>query len=261
MLDYKTPQEFMDGYGYNIDGTWFTRVTRIVEIKAKPALYRFYAELSNFREAERIKEVSALEGTRVHEAIQSFLVNDSPAQGGECVVSDDIMPAVRAFEEFQKNIHIKVDKDFIEYRITNHTERYAGTMDALAYIDGKCGVLDIKTSQSIYRDYNLQTAAYMAALEKDFPSIVTRWILRVDQYQTCPQCGATRRTKGGREKVRMNGNYYRARGCHHAWGPPTGHIELQEFPDWKTDYNAFLGAKRLWEWEHEDMLRAIGYLK
>ena len=136
-------------------------------------------------------------------------------------------------------------------------------MDAFAYIDGKCGVLDIKTSQSIYRDYNLQTAAYMAALQKDFPSVSTRWILRVDQYQTCPKCGATRRTKGGREKIRIpfgNGNYYRAKMCVHEWPSPVGHIELQEFPQWKADYKAFLGAKHLWEWEHADVLHKIGYL-
>ena len=265
MPDYKTSQEFIDTYGYDINGTWYPRVTKIVEIKAKPALYRFYAELSNFNEGERIKELSASQGTKVHEAIQSLLTGGSPlaTARGKPVISEDIIPAIRAFEKFQQEANMKIDKDFVEYRVANHDERYAGTMDALAYIDGKCGVLDIKTSQSIYRDYNLQTAAYMAALEKEFPSITTRWILRVDQFQTCPNCGATRRTKGGREKIRLpwqNGGYYKAKMCRHVWPSSAGYIELQEFPDWKADYAAFLGAKRLWEWEHEDILKKIGYL-
>lgn len=258
-MEYTSEKEFIDTYGYDIDGAWYPRVTKIVDIKAKPALYRFYAEVPTYKDAERIKELSASEGTRVHEAIQSFLTG-SPIRGDHEGLSDAVMPAFRAFEAFQRDARIEVDKNFVEYRIVHRDERYAGTMDALAYIDGKCGVLDIKTSQSIYRDYNLQTAAYMAALEKDFPSVTTRWILRVDQYQTCSSCGATRRTKGGREKVRSNGNYYMSRGCRHMWSPIQGHIELQEFPNWKSDYKAFVGAKRLWEWEHEDILRKIGYL-
>jgi hypothetical protein len=258
MNDYKTPEEFLEGYGYDVQGSWYPRVTRIVEIKAKPALYRFYAELPSFAEGERIKEQSASEGTKVHEAIESLLTGGSPA------LTDDVRAAVHAFEKFQQEKNIQVDKNFVEYRLANHDERYAGTMDALARIDGAWGVLDIKTSQSIYRDYNLQTSAYMAALEKDFPNITTRWILRIDQFQVCPHCGATRRTKGGREKIRLpygSGlSYMKFKNCRHEWPALTGHIELLECPNWKTDYKAFLGAKKLWEWEHEDMLRQIGYL-
>ncbi len=265
MADYKTPQEFIDTHGYDVDGTWYPRVTKIVEIKAKPALYRFYAELSNFAEAERIKEISASEGTKVHEAVESLLMGKTPLPAaGRPALSDDILPAVRAFEQFQKEKNIQVDTNFVEYRITNHDERYAGTMDALACIDGAWGVLDIKTSQSIYRDYNLQTAAYMAALEKDFPNITTRWILRIDQFQTCPRCGATRRNKGGREKIRLPYNsglsYGRFKNCVHFWELSKGQVELLECHNWQEDYKAFLGAKRLWEWEHTDMLRQIGYL-
>jgi len=37
-------------------------------------------------------------------------------------------------------------------------------------------------------------------------------------------------------------------------------VELKEFPYWQTDFEAFLGAKRLWEWENEEWLRRIEYL-
>ena len=29
---------------------------------------------------------------------------------------------------------------------------------------------------------------------------------------------------------------------------------------WQSDFEGFLGAKRLWEWENEFWLRKIGYL-
>ena len=68
--------------------------------------------------------------------------------------------------------------ELVERRIVNRDHRYAGTVDAIARIGGKLGVLDIKTSQSIYRDYNLQTSAYMDALKNEFEDLSTRWILK-----------------------------------------------------------------------------------
>jgi len=127
---------------------------------------------------------------------------------------------------------------------------------------GKFGVMDIKTSQGIYRDYNLQTAAYYPPLLEEFRTLQTRWILRVDQNQHCYVCGATMRTKGGREKIRppypmTNVNYKK---CIHQWSDTEGIVQLKEFPYWQDDYQAFLGAKKLWEWEHSPLLKKIGYM-
>ncbi|MEK7513087.1 MAG: hypothetical protein AAB601_02710, partial [Patescibacteria group bacterium] len=68
------------------------------------------------------------------------------------------------------------------------------------------------------------------------------------------------RTKGGTPKVRTTfGNPF-MRACTHEWGPTEGTVELQEFPEWQGDYQAFLGAKKLWEWENEAWLKRVGYL-
>ena len=58
MAWYKTLQEFMSGNGYEEDGIWYPRVTSIVGIKAKPALYSFYASMPNFAAGEAMKEKS-----------------------------------------------------------------------------------------------------------------------------------------------------------------------------------------------------------
>ena len=113
-----------------------------------------------------------------------------------------MLPAVKSFQEFFEKNHIHVTPELVERRIVNRDHRYAGTVDAIARIGGKLGVLDIKTSQSIYRDYNLQTSAYMDALKNEFEDLSTRWILKIDQIQTCVRCGAIRRIKGGREKIK-----------------------------------------------------------
>jgi len=248
---YTNNDSFKEANGYTIDDVWYPRVTRIVSIKAKPALLRFYADAVNFQAAQNVTTKSAEEGTMVHEAAEALLLGKEP------VVDPTIRPAIDAFRKFLDERNIQTSPEYVEQRVWHPEHRYAGTVDALALIGGKFGVLDIKTSQGIYRDYNLQTAAYMEALNRKYPQLQTRWILRIDQIQQCRRCSATRRTKGGREKIRRNGTVFCSE---HDWGEPIGVLEMREFPYWRSDFEAFLGAKRLWEWENEDWLKKVGYL-
>ena len=253
---YSNLEGFKKLSGYEIDGTWYPRVTKIVEIKAKPALYRFYAELNNFAEGESIKEKSASEGTLIHEAAEKIFIGESP------IIDPSIAPSIEALVNFVERKNIQVDPEFVEKRVVHYGDRYAGTLDAVALIDGKLGILDIKTSQAIYRDYNLQTSAYIAALHSSLNNLQTRWILRIDQTKICLKCGAVLRSKGGRDKIRapkvkIGVNYEK---CEHRWSELRGEIELKEFPYWQEDYKAFLGAKKLWEWENEYWLKKAGYL-
>ncbi len=238
--------------GYDIDGVWYPRVTKIVEIKAKPALYHFYGEALSFSHGEEIKQKSAIEGTLIHETLEKILI------GEDTIIDPAISPAILETQRFLNEKNIQVDKNFVEKRIHHPEHRYAGTIDALAFIGGQLGILDIKTSQAIYRDYNLQTSAYMAALAREFPDLRTRWILRVDQIRVCLKCKATLRAKGGRDKIRGNGA--RCPQDEHQWSDLQGVVELKEFPYWKSDFEAFLGAKKLWEWENEYLLKLAGYL-
>ena len=254
MFEFQNVESFKEGCGYTIDDAWYPRVTKIVSIKAKPALYRFYGEANNFKDAQAITQKSAEEGTLIHEIVERFLLGKNPE------IAPSVAPAVRAFLEFVDKNNIQVTPELVEKRVVHYDHRYAGTVDALALIGGKFGVLDIKTSQAIYRDYNLQTAAYMDALKSNFRNLQTRWILKIDQTQKCNLCGATKRTKGGREKIKIEWNNTVMKQCPHEWGELQGDIELKEFPYWQNDFEAFLGAKRLWEWENEFWLKKIGYL-
>jgi len=161
-MRFSNVENFKEASGYVIDDVWYPRVTSIVNIKSKPALYYFYAELPSFRHGEEIKKQSASEGTKVHEAVQAILTGQEPE------IESSIAPTVTAFRKYLSENDIQVDPDFIEKRVVNFNERYAGTIDALALINGRFGILDIKTSQAIYRDYNLQTAAYFPPLREQF---------------------------------------------------------------------------------------------
>src|SRR3989338_818939 len=244
---YANVENFKNACGYEIDGLWYPRVTSIVGIKAKPALYMFYAGLPDFKTGEAIKAKSAEEGTAIHEAIEAMLRKEP------VVVPEDIKPAVSAFMDFYGKNNVVAHK--IEERVLSRKHNYAGTMDVLAEVNGQLGVLDIKTSVAIYRDYQIQTSAYVEAL-KENPNIpeLTRWILRIDQNKHCLRCGATLREKGGRRKIRKENGP-----CEHDWSELKGELEIKELKGFDSDIKAFLAAKTLWEWEHEYWLKKIGY--
>lgn len=263
-MAFYTDQEHFKGInGYVINGVWYPRVTKILDIKARPALENFLREMENFSSAEDVKNKSAAEGSLVHETVQKFLVGEGQD------IPEEIIPAVSALQRFNDEKKMKFHPEFVEKRIWSSRHRYAGTIDALATIDGRFGVVDIKTSTGFYPEYNLQTAAYVSALQEfdikrslALPrDIDTRWILRVNQHRICQRCGATLREKGGRSKVRNGKNGVTV--CPedaHEWGEMQGDVELREFPYFYKDIKAFMAAKILWEWENDYWLRQIRYI-
>src|SRR3989344_4193822 len=146
---YRTLEDFKNASGYTIDGMWYPRVTQIVSMKAKPGLYKFYAEQESFEAGEAVKAKSAEEGTLAHDTVEAILRRESPA------VPETIKPVIEAFFSFLN--HNKVEAKLIEERLVSKKHRYSGTMDVLAEINGQLGVLDIKTSYTIFRDYGIHT--------------------------------------------------------------------------------------------------------
>lgn len=206
----------------------------------------FYASLPDYKTGQAITQKSAEEGTLLHETIEAILRKDP------IVIPDTIKPAVSAFMDFYGQNELIAHK--IEERVVSKNHHYAGTMDALVELNGKLGVLDIKTSMAIYRDYSMQTSAYIEALRED-PTIppLTRWILRIDQSRHCLKCPAIMRNKGGREKIRGEKGQ-----CDHKWSPLQGEVELKELTTFDSDIKAFLACKTLWTWENQYWLDKIG---
>src|SRR3989338_3204864 len=108
---YADLNHFKSKSGYEIDGVWYPRVTSIVSIKAKPALYKYYAGLPDFKTGEAIKAKSAEEGKLIHETIEAII------KGQELVIPDQIKPAINAFLEFYRSHNISVHK--IEERVVS----------------------------------------------------------------------------------------------------------------------------------------------
>src|SRR5271156_6490365 len=99
--DFKDINEFKDQSGYTIDDVWYPRVTKIVTIKSKPALYYYYGEAKSYKAAQEATELSAKEGTMIHEAVEGLLLGKTPE------IPPQIAPAVQAFLTFVEKNNIQ----------------------------------------------------------------------------------------------------------------------------------------------------------
>ena len=143
----------------------------------------------------------------------------------------------------------------IECKVYDFENGYIGTVDMVAEVRGKRGIIDLKTGNHIRDEYSLQTAAYLNAYNKGVQKklqATTRWILRIDQYEECKGCFARKKEKDGKERI-SGGNEW----CNHQWSLPTGEAEFLELEGYEEDLQAFLAAKEVWEWYHRSFLRKV----
>jgi len=69
-----------------------------------------------------------------------------------------------------------------EEKIYNRKYKYAGTVDAVAEVNGDFGVIDFKTSKRLYDEYDLQVSAYGETVEDIYGrDCESSWLLRFDK--------------------------------------------------------------------------------
>lgn len=231
--------------GYEIEGLWYPRVTSICKIIAKPGLERWLAKQgSPAAMAEKRRKITGF-GSLVHDTLEQIMMGEDPR------VDESIAPSVKAFYNWYRGRKVKALD--VERRILSKEYAYAGNIDVLADIDGRFGILDIKTSDKVWDDYFIQVSAYFQAHnEGNLRKADTYWILVVDQYRECLGCGARAREKGGEMEIK-GGDVF----CQHAWSEVKGICQLTEVPDHNRYFEIFLTAKRLWELINRDILAQI----
>lgn len=120
-------------------------------IKAAKATYR------------KTKEDAANLGTRVHEWIHSFMINDilPDVQGIEKIVE--------RFEDWWTSRDLYKAENLGDERLVYSVDlNYAGQVDAIRRVsENKVYVIDYKTSKGVYLEHHLQLAGYIQALEEE----------------------------------------------------------------------------------------------
>ena len=170
---------------YTLDGTKLPSVTTILGIVDKPALVPWAnAQGREAVEEElaprvgdtltrpmldhaleqakarpwRAKKEAADFGSETHRIIEGLLVGTAPH------IPSRQSQAIRNFQAWQNLNNITLELTEVSVYSVEHG--YAGTFDAMGWIDGLPVVCDWKTSKGLYMETALQLAAYAHAFEE-----------------------------------------------------------------------------------------------
>ena len=198
---------------YTVDGEKIQGVTGVLGVINKPALLGWVAKvghdflIKNLVPGKAYDEVEIIElaedmkkahrrtsskaasiGTIAHNYIEGVIKyklgqHDLPPKKP---VQPEALNAINAFADFAK--HYEIEYHASEPKVYSRLYGYAGTLDIDATINGKRCICDLKTSNGIYPEAFLQTAAYQQARQEELGvEYEERWIIRIGkdgQFET-----------------------------------------------------------------------------
>jgi len=176
-ITYKNGSEYLLDYdeaahSYRVEGIRVPSVTRVVDGCFPKHLVDWALGIGE-EEYHRIIDEALEIGNYTHKWIEKYILNGkNPNQYNICT---------DAFLIWEKKHNVEwIDA---ERKIYCDKYKYAGTVDAVAKINGRVCVIDFKTSKKIYKPYHLQVTAYAQAIKRI--DGLGRWplgmILRLDK--------------------------------------------------------------------------------
>ena len=142
----------------------------------------FDSIVKGIKSAHRQTSTSALNiGTITHDWVEGAI--NFHMKGGvipKLPTQEEALNSIDAFKAWvQEN---EIEWLSAEEKLYHRKHKYAGTVDARAYINGEYCVIDWKTSKAVYPEYHLQVAAYAKAVEDMHDKKVdATYILRCDK--------------------------------------------------------------------------------
>jgi hypothetical protein len=146
------------------------------DVEMQPIVYdgirSAYKEISN-----EAKEV----GTQVHKWIELWI--KFKIYGGVSVADYPFESKIpmRGFHKWVESRDI--EWILTEQKVYSKQHQFAGTVDAVAKIDGKVCVIDFKTSAKIYKEHYLQVSAYYGVLQEMGIALDYGMIVRFDKEE------------------------------------------------------------------------------
>ena len=158
---------FLDRRVYKRDeGVYYPSVTTILQYMPKNKFFESWLkDVGN--NADIIMRKAGKEGTQVHEACEKLVLGEEVTwmdDFGRAKYSQIVWEMILKFAEFWKTNKPELisSEDFV----WSDEHKYAGTADIVCKMNGETWLLDIKTSNSIHKSYDLQLAAYAKGLEE-----------------------------------------------------------------------------------------------
>jgi ATP-dependent exoDNAse (exonuclease V) beta subunit len=165
---------FLDKRYYNLDGEWVPSVTTVLQYLPKGKFFEGWLKDVG-HSADIILEKASKEGTEVHNAAEDLVLGKEVTwldESGNTKYSLQVWQMILKFHEFWTKYKPKLIKP--EGRIYSKEHKYAGRYDLLVELDKELWLLDIKTSNSLQRSYDLQLAAYIKAFKESYDVDVQR---------------------------------------------------------------------------------------
>ena len=128
------------------------------------------------QESDNQKNIAGEIGSAIHSWIEKHIKGEQP----EMPEDDKVLQGVNSFLQWIDENKV----EFIESEKIVYSRKYdyIGTLDIIAKINGGLYLLDIKTGNSIYPEYKMQTAAYLKAdMEERGTKYDGRIILRISK--------------------------------------------------------------------------------
>jgi hypothetical protein len=137
-----------------------------------PKGVQFYKWLADkgWDEAEAIKQAAGDKGSKIHYAIDDLIHGKEIAMNAQYPskltgqleeLSVQEYEAILSFADWYNETKPEIISS--EYVVFNDEQGYAGTVDIKCKIDGKTYIVDLKSGQHIWSEYELQLSAYKHA--------------------------------------------------------------------------------------------------
>jgi len=218
---------------YNINGKEYVSVTTILKVISKPSLYFWYAKHGTAKMWKVLDEIPKEDRERILAKHPDLIKNPQDIMSEASDIGKEVHNAIDDYVKGKEvgklnEITEKCFHAFIEWSdkvglVTKASElqiysdkyKYAGTLDFVGEIDGKLCLADWKSSSGIYKEYSLQLSAYRRAyleMNKNVKLSTDMYLVRLGKYD--------------------------------------GKFEIKVFKDSKDLFDAFLSAKKLWDWQN-----------
>ena len=148
------------------EGVYYPSVTTILQFMPKAKFFETWLKDVGHN-ADFIMRKAGKEGTQVHEAAEALVLGEEVSwmdDYGNAKYSQIVWEMILKFADFWKTS--KPELISTEDFVWSDEHKYAGTADLVVKMDKETWLLDIKTSNSIHKSYDLQLASYAKALEE-----------------------------------------------------------------------------------------------
>ncbi len=148
------------------EGVYYPSVTTILQFMPKNKFFDTWLKDVG-HSADLIMRKAGKEGTQVHEAAELLVKGEEISwmdDYGNAKYSQLVWEMILKFADFWRTY--KPELISAEDFVWSDEHKYAGTADLVVKMDGEVWLLDIKTSNSLHKSYDLQLASYAKALEE-----------------------------------------------------------------------------------------------